>query len=92
MTANTQKLVRVLAGPTGPTGTVRGVRILSTFTGPTGTFPVWGQVNATQQATGATGGAKGVTGTFEEVYQVIGATGAAHDIKTVIIPGFTGPA
>lgn len=85
MTINTQKLVCVLAGPTGPTGTVRGVQILSTFTGPTGTFPVWGQVNAAQQAGSP-------TGSFEEVYQVIGATGAAHDIKTVIIPGFTGPA
>jgi hypothetical protein len=85
MTANTQKLVRVLAGPTGPTGTVRGVRILSTFTGPTGTFPVWGQINAAQQASGP-------SGTFKEVYPVSGATGAAHDIKTVIILGYTGPA
>lgn len=85
MSINTQKLVRVLAGPTGPTGNVRGVRILSAFTGPTGTFPVWGQINAAQQAGGP-------TGTFKEVYQVVGPTGPAHDIKTVIIPGFTGPA
>lgn len=83
MTINTQKLVRVIAGPTGPTGTMKGVRILSTFTGPTGTYPVWGQINSTQL---------GPTGTHETVYQVVGATGPAHDIKTVIIPGFTGPA
>jgi hypothetical protein len=85
MSVNTQKQVRVLAGPTGPTGTMKGVRILSAFTGPTGTFPVWGQINSTQQAGSP-------TGTFEEVYSVVGPTGAAHDIKTVIIPGFTGPA
>lgn len=85
MTINTQKLVRVLAGPTGPTGTVRGVQILATFTGPTGTFPVWGQVTAAQQAGSP-------TGSFKEVYPVVGATGPAHDIKTVIIPGYVGPA
>ena len=83
MTVNTQKLVRVLAAPTGPTGTMKGVQIKATFTGPTGTFPVWGQINATQL---------GPTGTFETVYSVVGATGVAHDIKTVIIPGYTGPA
>ena len=84
MTVNTQKLVRVLAGPTGPTGTMKGVHILSAFTGPTGTFAVWGQINAAQQAAGP-------TGTFESVYNITG-TGPAGRIKTVIIPGFTGPA
>jgi hypothetical protein len=84
MTANTQKLVRVLAGPTGPTGTVQGVHVLSNFTGPTGTFPVWGQVNAAQQAGSP-------TGTFKEIYALAG-TGPAGRVKTVIIPGFTGPA
>ncbi len=84
MPINTQKLVRVLAGPTGPTGTFEGVHILSTFTGPTGTFPVWGQINAAQQALSP-------TGTFKSVYPIAG-TGPAGRIKTVIIPGFTGPA
>lgn len=83
MTVNTQKLVRVLAGPTGPGG-LDGVRILSTFTGPTGTFAVWGQINAAQQALSP-------TGTFDTVYSV-GATGVPGEIKTVIIPGYTGPA
>ena len=87
MPINTQKLVRVLAGPAGPTGTVEGVHILSAFTGPTGTFPVWGQVSAAQQAGNP-------TGTFKEVYRfgLTGATGPAGIIKTVIIPGFVGPA
>lgn len=84
MTINTQKLVRVLAGPTGPTGNVEGVHILSSFTGPTGTFPVWGQVTAVQQAGSP-------TGSFKEVYQLAG-TGPVGRIKTAIIPGFTGPA
>lgn len=83
MTVNKQKLVRVLGGPTGPTGTVKGVNILATFTGPTGTYPVWGQINAAQQA-------QGPTGTFEEVYN--SGTGAIGKFKTVIIPGYTGPA
>lgn len=85
MTVNTQKLVRVLAGPTGPTGTFRGVRIIANLTGPTGQNPVWGQINAAQQAASP-------KGAFESVYQVVGATGPAHDIKTVTILGFTGPA
>lgn len=84
MTINTQKLVRVIAGPTGPTGRFQGVHILSAFTGPTGTFAQWGQINAAQQALGP-------TGTFETVYP-IGATGATGRHKTVIIPGYTGPA
>jgi hypothetical protein len=82
--SNTQKLVRVLAGPTGPTGTFEGVHILSAFTGPTGTFPVWGQINAAQQAAAP-------NGTFKSVYPLAG-TGPAGRIKTVIIPGYTGPA
>ena len=82
MTVNTQKLVRVLAGPTGPTGTIKGVRILAAFTGPTGTFPVWQQVNASQQT--------GPTGTIESVYN--SGTGATGKFKTVIILGYTGPA
>jgi hypothetical protein len=85
MTVNTQKLVRVLAGPTGPTGTIKGVRIIANQTGPTGQNPLWGQVNAAQVAASP-------KGTFEHVYQVVGPTGAAHDIKTVTILGFTGPA
>lgn len=85
MAINTQKLVRVLAGPTGPTGTMEGVHILSAFTGPTGTFAVWGQVSAAQQSSG------GPTGTFKSVYPLAG-TGPAGRIKTVIIPGYVGPA
>ena len=84
MTVNTQKNVRVLAGPTGPTGTVQGVHILSAFTGPTGLFAQWKQINAAQQAGSP-------TGMFKEVYSLAG-TGPAGRIKTVIIPGFTGPA
>lgn len=83
MTVNTQKTVRVLAAPTGPTGTMKQVRIIAAFAGATGQFPQWKQINA---------GQLGPTGTFETVAQVTGATGPAHDIKTVIIPGFTGPA
>ena len=79
-----QKQVRVIAGPTGPTGTFQGVRILSTFTGPTGTFPVW------EQLAGPTG-----AGIFETVYP-IGASAYAEApngiFKTVIIDGYTGPA
>lgn len=82
MSVNTQKQVRVLAGPTGPTGTMKGVHILASFTGPTGTFPVWGQVNAAQQA-------QSPTGTFKEIYSATGPQGVR---ETVIIPGFTGPA
>lgn len=76
MPVNTQKNVRVLAGPTGPTGTMQGVRIFANFTGPTGLYPQWQQL----------GGPTGPTGTFETVYAATGA------FKTVIIPGFTGPA
>jgi hypothetical protein len=85
MVVNTQKLVRVLDGPIGPTGTMKGVQILPSFTGLTGTFPVWGQINALQQAAGP-------TGTYEDVYALTGLTGlAARNAKTVIIPGYTGP-
>lgn len=79
MTINTQKLVIIAAGPTGPTGTMKGVNILGAFTGMTGTFAQW------KQATGATG----PHGTFETVYN-IGATGIKGQHKTVIIPGFSG--
>lgn len=85
MSAPVNKSVRVLAGPTGPTGTFEGVHILSSFTGPTGTFPIWNQINATQQA-------QSPTGAFESVYPLAGATGVKGEIKTVIIPGYTGPA
>lgn len=85
MTAPINKSVRVVSGPTGATGTHEGVHILSTFTGPTGTFPIWNQINATQQAASP-------TGTFKEVYPIAGGTGTAGRIKTVIIPGYTGPA
>lgn len=78
MTINTQKIVIVLGGPTGPTGTFEGVNILGTFTGRTGQFPQWAQ------ATGNTG----PHGTFKSVYN-IGPTGVKGEIKTVIIPGFT---
>lgn len=78
MTINTQKIVIVLGGPTGPTGTFEGVNILGTFTGRTGQFPQWAQ------ATGNTG----PHGTFKSVYN-IGPTGVKGEIKTVIIPGFS---
>lgn len=79
MTINTQKIVIVAGGPTGPTGTIKGVNILGAFTGPTGTFAQWAQ------ATGNTG----PHGTFETVYN-IGPTGIKGEHKTVIIPGFSG--
>ena len=84
MTAPINKSVRVIAAPAGPTGTHKQVNILSNFTGPTGTFPILNQINAAQQA-------QSPTGTFEEVSNV-GPTGAKGEIKTVIIPGYTGPA
>jgi len=85
---NTQKLVRVLSatGPTGPNGLFERVHVIPNFTGPTGTFPVWGQINAAQQASAP-------TGTFKTVVHIPNApTGIAGELKTVIIPGFTGPA
>jgi hypothetical protein len=92
MTVNTQKLVRVIAGPTGPTGTFQGVRIFANASGPTGLFPQWGQINPQQMATGTTGP---VGGRYETVYPV-GATAYAEaptgTFKTVCIPGYTGPA
>ncbi len=84
-TAPINKSVRVLAGPTGPTGTFEGVHIFTGFTGPTGTFPIWNQINAAQQALSP-------TGTFKSVYPLAGATGKTGAIKSVIISGFTGPA
>lgn len=84
MTAPIDKSVRVLA-PTGPSGGFEKVHILSSFTGPTGTFPIWNQINATQQAASP-------TGTFKTVCDATGMTGPNGEIKTVIIPGYTGPA
>lgn len=87
-----QKQVRVIAGPTGPTGTFKGVRIFANLTGPTGLFSVWGQINPQQMATGMTGP---TGGRYETVYPV-GPTAYAEaptgTFKTVIIEGYTGPA
>lgn len=91
MTNGIQKHVRVIAGPTGPTGTHQGVHILAAFTGLTGQFPQWQQISAAQQGTGTTGGAVGASGRYEEIYPIAG-TGPAGRIKTVIITGYTGPA
>lgn len=81
------KTVRVLTGPTGPTGNHEAVRIFGNITGPTGLHPQW------LQHTGVTG--LSPTGTFEHVYP-IGATAYAEaptgTYKTVIIDGYTGPA
>lgn len=85
MTHGIQKSVRVLAGPTGASGSHEGVHILAAFTGPTGTFPQWLQINATQQAASP-------TGTFKEVYPIASGTGVKGEVKTVIIAGYTGPA
>lgn len=75
------KKVRVIAGPTGPTGTYKGVHIFANITGPTGLFAQWQQVNAAQM---------GPTGTFETVYPVGASATGLH--QTVIINGYTGPA
>lgn len=85
MTAPINKSVRVLAGPTGPTGTVAGVFIFTGFTGPTGTFPVWNQINAAQQS-------QSPTGTFKEIYVAQAGVNKDKTTKTVIISGYTGPA
>ena len=86
------KKVRVIAGPTGPTGTFQGVRIFANITGPTGLYAQWQQVNPLQMATGTTGP---TGGRYETVYPV-GATAYAQaptgTWKTVIISGYTGPA
>jgi hypothetical protein len=88
MTVNVSKIVRVLAAPTGPTGTMEGVRIFANVTGGTGQYATWGQTGPTGQALG------GPTGTFKEVYPV-GATAFAlaptGTIKTVQIIGYSGP-
>lgn len=81
MTNGVQKTVVVLAGPTGPTGTMKGVVILSAFTGFTGELAQW------LQATGPTGG---VHGEIERVYSIAN-TGPKGVHKTVIIKGFVGP-
>jgi hypothetical protein len=92
MTVNTQKLVRVLAAPTGPTGTMEGVRIFANVTGPSGLFAKWGQINPQQMATGMTG----PTGGRYQTVWAVGATAYAQaptgTFKTVCIPGYTGPA
>lgn len=86
------KKVRVIAGPTGPTGTFQGVRIFANITGPTGLYAQWQQVNTQQMGTGMTGP---TGGRYETVYPV-GATAYAQaptgTFKTVIIAGYTGPA
>lgn len=78
------KSVRVLA-PTGPTGLFERVHILPNFTGPTGTLPIWNQL-------GPTGMGASPTDTFKTVVDATGMTGPHGEIKTVIIPGYTGPA
>jgi hypothetical protein len=71
-----QKQVRVIAGPTGPTGTFRGVQIFANVTGPTGLYPVWDQINPQQMGTGMAGP---TGGRYETVYPVepvdVAATG-----------------
>jgi hypothetical protein len=86
------KKVRVIAGPTGPTGTFQGVRIFANITGPTGLFAQWEQVNTQEMATGPTGPAGG---RYETVYPVNDTDYDASPtgtFKTVIINGYTGPA
>jgi len=86
------KKVRVIAGPTGPTGTFQGVRIFANITGPTGLYAQWQQVNTQQMGTGMTGP---TGGRFETVYPVTAPQYAAAPtgtFKTVIMTGFTGPA
>jgi hypothetical protein len=87
MSVNTQKNVRVYAGPTGPTGNIQGVKIFPNFTGPTGTYKVCLQVNAAQEANGPTGWCK-------KVYPLAsqGATGVTGVHPAIIILGYTGPA
>ena len=80
MTLAVQKTVVVLAGPTGPTGTIQGVNILRTFTGKTGQFAQW------KQATGPTG----PHGLLKRVYNVTDGAGRTGAHKTVIIQGFVG--
>lgn len=92
MTVNVLKQVRVLAGPTGPTGTMKGVRIFKNITGPTGLYAQWLQINPQQMATGMTGP---TGGRYESVYEITSvqyAAGKTGTWKTVIIAGFTGPA
>lgn len=88
MSVNDFKDVRVFAGPTGPTGTVKGVHIIANVTGGTGLFPTYNQINASQQGT------FGPTGTYESVYPVdaTGYAGPTGTFKTIQIVGYTGPA
>jgi hypothetical protein len=69
-----------VVAPTGPNGTLKKVHVLSSFTGPTGTFPIWNQLGPT-----------GFTGEFETVCDATGLTGPNGEIKTAIIPGYSGP-
>lgn len=92
MTINTQKLVRVLAAPTGPTGTMEGIRIFKNITGPTGLYPKWNQINPQQMGTGMAGPTGGRYQTVWEVSSVQYAAGKTGTWKTVIINGYTGPA
>lgn len=88
------KKVRVIAGPTGPTGNFKGVRIFANITGPTGLYAQWQQVNPQQMGTGV--GVSGPTGGRYETVYPVGATaysqGKTGTYQTVIINGFTGPA
>lgn len=86
MTINTQKIVNVLSGFTGPTGTFKVVNIIPNFTGPTGLYPQWAAY------TGPTG-ASMAKGVYKNVIN-IGPTGPSSvspgkGIKTVVIPGFS---
>ena len=87
MSAPINKSVRVLSatGPTGANGTLKKVHVLSAFTGPTGALPIYNQLTAGQQA-------QSPTGTFESVVDAAGQTGPNGEIKTIIIPGYVGPA
>ena len=87
------KHVRVIAGPTGPTGTFQGVRIFANATGPTGLYETRVQINPQQMGTGLTG--PGPTGGRYETVYPIGASfvnAPTGTIKTIIIAGYTGPA
>jgi len=80
--AGTLKTVIVLAGPTGPTGTMKGVNIWTGMSGLSGGHATWLQYT----------GGKGPSGILERVYPLAadgaGFTGA-H--KTVFISGYVGP-
>jgi len=82
MTAPIDKSVRIV-GPTGASSPLKRVNILKAFTGPTGHIPIYSQLSAAQAK----------VGTHVTYIDATGATGAAHNsFKTIIIPGYTGPA